>query len=214
MDERLGQELVEAGLITSEVLASATEYQKEIGGSLERILVKLRHISDADMLAFIAKRESLDSVSLADVGIDEEMLNKLPRELLEKHLIVPISHTSSHLNVGLPDVSNFPAIEEVRFLTGLEVNARLVSNKDAANTLSRFYGNAEEPTKKRTKKHNAHDIARTVGGLDAQASPASIKFVAELEASPAKLIKALAALFIERKLISGDELKDMLKRLG
>lgn len=212
MDESFARELVAEGLFTGDQLDEALKYQSEIGGGLSQILVKLRHVKEEDLLARVAKREGLEIVKSDDVSVDEEIMAKLPRDLVERHEIVPLSHTATHLKIGLPDVSDLPAIEEVRFLTGLEVQAALISSGDAAKAMGRYYGKTEAAPARPRPKRAAHDLAREVGGIPTAAD--ATRAVAEIDASPAKLVKGLAALLVDRRVITADDLKAWVKRLG
>ncbi len=210
MGESIGHEFVEAGLVTEEQLAEAVKAHQEIGGALSRILVKLRLAKEEDLLAYVAEREGLEVVKPEDVVIDGEIIAKLPRDLVEKHELVPISHTATDLKLALPDPSDLPAIEEVRFLTGLEVQVSLVSSKDALRAIGNHYSGGAPVTRHRQKR-DAHDIAREVGGIRTAADTS--RAIAEIDTSPAKLIRALAALLVEKRVITADELKNRVRRL-
>lgn len=211
MGEQLGREFVVAGLVTEEQLAEAVEARKTIGGAIPRILVKLRHVKEEDLLAHIAKREGLEVIKSEDVTVDEEIMAKLPRDLVEKHELVPLSHTVSHLRLALPDPSDLPAIEEVRFLTGLEVQVSLVSSRDAAKATGGYYSRGETPPVRHRQKRDVHQVAREVSGIPTAADTA--RAIADIDTSPAKLIKALAALLVDKRVISAQELKDRVRRL-
>jgi len=211
MGEEAGREFVEAGLITEEQLAEAMNAQKDIGGDLPRILTKLRLVKEEDLLAHIAKREGLEVVKPEDVAVDPEIMAKLPRDLIEKHELVPLSHTATDLRLALPNPSNFPAIEEVRFLTGLEVQVFLVSSKDALKAIGSHFAADETPVARHRHKRDAREIAREVGGMGSAADTS--REIAEIDTSPAKLIRALAALLVEKRVIAADDLKDRVRRL-
>jgi type IV pilus assembly protein PilB len=212
MGESLGQELVAEGLLTEEQLTEALRVQSEIGGGISQILVKLRYVKEEEILARVAKREGLEVIKSEDVKVDTEIMAKLPQDLVEKHEIVPLSHTATHLKVGLPDVSDLPAIEEVRFLTGLEVQAALITSADASAAIGRHYGKSEAAPARARPKRDIHAIAREVGGIPTAADAS--RAVAEIDASPAKLVKGLAALLVDKRIISAADLKAWVKRLG
>jgi len=211
MGEASGREFVEAGLVTEDQLAEAISAQKDVGGELSRILVKLRLVKEEDLLGFVAKREGLEIIKSEDVVADKEIMAKLPRDLVEKHELVPISHTSTDLKLALPDPANLPAIEEVRFLTGLEVQVCLVSSKDALRAIGSHYSADAAPVARHRPKRDAHAIAREVGGMGSAADVG--RSIAEIDTSPAKLIRALAALLVEKRVITAEDLKSRVRRL-
>lgn len=213
MGEALGRELVASGLMTEEQLESAVKYQSEIGGSLPRIIAKLGLVKEQDLIALMAKREGMEVAGQEELKVDEEIAAKLPRELLEKHDFLPISHSPSQLRLALFDPSDLSAVEEVRFRTGLEVVAVLAPSREIQKALARYYskGGVDTPRPSHRPKKDVHEVARQVGGLPGPGE--AIRAVAEIEASPAKLIKALAALLVEKRVITAGELKDTVRRL-
>ena len=211
MGENIGREFVEAGLVTEEQLAEAVKAHQEIGGALPRILVKLRLAKEDDLLAYVAKREGLEVAKSEDVTVDKEIMAKLPRDLVEKHELVPLSHTATDLKLALPDPSDLPAIEEVRFLTGLEVQVTLVSSRDALRAIGSHYSADGAPVARHRHKRDVRDIAREVGGMGTAAGTS--RAIAEIDTSPAKLIRALAALLVDKRVITADELRDRVRRL-
>ncbi len=214
MGEDLGRDLVAAGLVTDEHLKAALEYQGDIGGrgaTTARILVKLGHLKEEDLLTYVAKREGLEIVEGEEVRVDEEIMAKLPRDLVEEHKLVPLSHGASNMKLALPDASDLPAVEEVRFLTGLEVEVALISLGGALTAIGRYYGEKDGPRPAKRAKRDAHQVAREVVGIPTPAEAS--RAVASIEASPAKLIKALAALLVDKRIISADDLKGWVHRL-
>ena len=211
MGEEAGREFVEAGLITEDQLAEAVKAQQDIGGALPRILTKLRLVKEEDLLAHVAKREGLEVVKSEDVSVDTEIMAKLPRDLVEKHELVPLSHTATDLKLALPNPSDFKPIEDVRFLTGLEVQVFLISSREALKAIGSHFATDEAPAARHRQKRDAHQIAREVGGMSSVAGTS--REIAEIDTSPAKLIRALAALLVEKRVITADDLKDRVRRL-
>jgi type IV pilus assembly protein PilB len=216
MAEDLGSELASSLSVTEEQLATAQKMQSETGGDLLRILVKLGFMKEEQLLEQVAKREGMDVVKPEDLKPDEEIIARLPRDLLEKHGFLPISHTVSHLKLALSDPGDLPALEDVRFRTGLEVDIVLASSKDVQRLLAAHFNkspgdDARGGTRRSRPMKDAREMAKQVGMLPAAADAA--RAVGELEASPAKLMRAIAALLIEKQVVSANELKDWVHRL-
>ncbi len=215
MGEHIGQDLVSAGLVTLEHLRAAEDYQKDIGGSLTKILVKLSHVDEIALMQHIAKREGLEIADGDEVKADEAIIVKVPKEKLDRHEMVPLAHDATHVILGVTDPFDFDAVEEVRFLTGLEVRIKLVSSRDARRALMAYYGKrggARGSAKPKTRhKRDMHEVARRVAGLPTGAE--ALRGVAGLEASPAKIVRALAALLVEKGLVTANELAERVRRL-
>jgi hypothetical protein len=152
-------------------------------------------------------------VKPGDVKVDKEIIEKLPRELVEKHSLVPISHDATHLRLALPDAGDLPVVEEVRFLTGLEVQIALISSHLAGEAIGRYYSakdGAGAPQRRRARQ-DVREIAREVQGRPGLSEAA--RAVAAIDVPAAKLTRALAILLVEKQLISADELGDRARRL-
>lgn len=210
-EEPLVQDLLKDGLITEEQVRSAREHHASTGGPLPRILVKLGHVKESSVLEYMAKREGLQIVQAEDVQLDEEALSKLPRVLVDRHEMVPLKRDGSTIKVALPDASDMEVIEEVRFLTGLEVEMALISSSDARKILDSYYHKGTGPAGPRPRT-GARDAAGKVGGPP-PSGPEAARALSRMDAPAAKLVKALAALLIDRKVISAAELEDWLHRL-
>ena len=214
MGENLGRELVKAGVLKEADLQEAEDCLKETGGSLARILVKLRLVKEPDLLEHVAKLEGLEVVKGEDVKLDEEILRKLPEDLVQRHQLVPVGHDNTYLKLALPDPSDLMAVEDVRFRTGLEVQVMLIAESDALRVLGEHYSKDLEkgvrpaPSKPHSRT-GARKIVRELG-QQVKASEAA-RVIGSLEASPAKLIRALATLLVDKGFVTADELKERLQ---
>ncbi len=141
-----------------------------------------------------------------------EILKTLSPELVQKHGLVPVGHDKTHLRLALPDPSDLMAVEEVRFMTGREVQVMLISEADALKVLSKYYNKDLKPVA--SKPHSRTEARRIVRqvGQHIKASQAA-QAVGSLEVSPAKLIKALATLLIDKGVLTADELRERLQVL-
>jgi hypothetical protein len=216
MDEHIGAELVSAGLVTLENLRAAEEYHRQTGASLPRVLVKLGYADETKLMEFIAKREGLEIASGEEVQPDAEIAAKLSIDKLERHEMVPLGHDSEYVTLGMTDSTDLDGIEEVRFLTGLEVKVKLVSSKDARRAVAALRskaGGAEssEPARKQRLRKDIREIARRTAGMPAGAEAA--RQVSGIEASPAKLIKALATLLVEKGVVTAGELAERVRSM-
>jgi hypothetical protein len=216
MGDDLGRQLVSSGRITEEQLDAAQKMLNETGGSLPRILVKLGHLKEQDLLEFIAAKEGLAVVAPEKLTADEEIVSKLPRELLEKNDLLPIGHTVSHLTLALNDPRNLPAIEEVRFRTGLEVEMLLACSSDIRRALGRLFG-AHTPTSKRGSGRPRYKTEPKMVARQVSTAPPTAGEIAHaierIDAPTEKLTRALAALLVEKHVASAEEIKDWVHRL-
>lgn len=227
MGEALGLKLVEQGHITQAQLGSAQQMQKSIGGPLAPILQKLGYISEAKLLEVIAELEGLKSVALKDVTLSGELMISLSRELMEKNGVLPIKRTDTTLTLAVADLTNLAAIEEVRFTTGLSVETVLMSRREIQRALNEFFYQEDSGRLPRQRdRQDVRELARTIedeGLHEKQPTHQASSLAADRRARadaidglgvpPAKVMKALAGLMVEKGLITLDELKEEIARL-
>ncbi len=133
MATRLGQMLVEAKLISSEQLKQALELQSKDGGRLGTNMVKLGQVTEERLAAFLSKQYGIPSIDLANFEIDSNLVKLIPSEVAQKHMIVPVSRRGATLTIAMVDPSNVFAIDDVKFMTGYNVEP-VVATETAVKT--------------------------------------------------------------------------------
>ena len=118
---RLGSLLISENLITEEQLERALEVQKAKGGRLGSVLVELEYLDEHTVATFLSKQYGVPYVDLAEVEIDKEARNALSAELCSKYLVVPFERNGNTLKVAITDPSNAYALEELRFVSGFNM---------------------------------------------------------------------------------------------
>ena len=139
---RLGEILMRANLITPEQLDQALALQKTAGGRIGSILVKLGYISEEEIASFLGRQYGVPSVDLGKVKVDPAVLKLIPAEVARKHLLIPLSRSGSILTVAMADPSDIIAIDEVRFITGHNIQPMVAPDISIRNTLNRYYDTA------------------------------------------------------------------------
>ncbi len=136
---RLGELLVREKLISLQQLRSAQEEQRRTGGNLGYALAKLGYLSDSEMTNFLSAQYKVPAVNLDEYEVDPEVLKLVPKEVAEKHKIVPLSRAGSSLIVAMSDPTNLHAIDDIKFLTALNVEPVVASETAIMATLDRYY---------------------------------------------------------------------------
>ena len=127
MSGRLGELLVRENLISLQQLQKAQEEQRKTGGRIGSLLVKQGSIAEADLTSFLSKQYGVPAITLKDFDIDEEVLKLVPKATAEKHQVIPVNRAGSSLIVAMSDPSNIFAIDDVKFLTGYNVEVVVAS---------------------------------------------------------------------------------------
>jgi type IV pilus assembly protein PilB len=136
---RLGELLVRENMITHDQLRKAMEEQKRGGGRLGSHLTRMGFVGDDDLTQFLSKQYGVPAVNLADFEVDPEVIKLIPRDVAEKHQVLPINRAGSTLIVAMSDPSNIFAIDDIKFLTGYNVESVVASEESIRNALDQHY---------------------------------------------------------------------------
>jgi type IV pilus assembly protein PilB len=136
---RLGELLVREKLISLQQLRQAQEEQRKSGKNLGYALAKLGYISDGEITNFLSAQYRVPAVELAEYEIDPDVTKLVSRDVCEKHKIVPISKSGSLLVVAMADPTNLHAIDDIKFLTGFNVEPVVASEQGINDAIERTY---------------------------------------------------------------------------
>lgn len=138
---RLGELLVRSSLITREQLMKALEEQKNSGGQLRlgSILIRDGYISEPELTAFLSKQYSVPSINLAEFEIDPAVVKLLPVEVVQKYQAIPVNRSGSTLILAMSDPSNIFAIDDIKFMTGYNVEVVVASDTGIKAAIDKYY---------------------------------------------------------------------------
>ena len=136
---RIGELLVREKMLSLQQLQQAQDEAKRTGKRLGATLSRLGYVKDQDLTQFVAKQYSLPSINLSEIEIDPTVLRLVPREICEKHQVVPIRRNGPTLIVAMADPSNIYAIDELKFLTQYNIEPVVASEASVEATISRYY---------------------------------------------------------------------------
>lgn len=136
---RLGELLVRNKLITDVQLAKAVEDQKVQGGRLSMSLVKLGFMKELDLASFLSKQYGVPSINLAEFDIDPAVIRLIPPEVAQKYHLVPINRAGSTLIVAMSDPSNIFAIDDIKFMSGYNVEVVVAPDSSIKEAIDRYY---------------------------------------------------------------------------
>ncbi|AGP32567.1 type II secretion system protein GspE [Sorangium cellulosum] len=138
-NHRLGELLVREKLISLQQLRQAQEEQRKTGQNLGYALAKLGYISDGEITSFLSTQYRVPAVALDEYEIDAEVSRLVSREVCEKHKIIPISRSGTALVVAMADPTNLHAIDDIKFLTGFNVEPVVASETGITEAIERAY---------------------------------------------------------------------------
>lgn len=142
---KLGEALVNAGLITGKQLKEALDRQVVFGGRIDTNLVELRFIDDAKLVLFLANFLNLPAVSPDMVNsIPEDVVNLVSKETIAKYKILPFKIDQHKLHVAMLNPKDIKGIDDLRFMTGHEIIPYVITELRLLNAFEKYYGIKKE----------------------------------------------------------------------
>ncbi|MFA5585849.1 MAG: type IV-A pilus assembly ATPase PilB [Saccharofermentanales bacterium] len=136
---RLGELLVRNKLIDENQLTRALEEQKVQGGRLGASLIKLGFIQEDELAAFLSRQYGVPSINLNEFEVDAGVIRLVPPEVAQKYQIIPINRAGSTLIVAMSDPSNIFAIDDIKFMTGYNVEVVVAPDASIKNAIDKYY---------------------------------------------------------------------------
>jgi len=166
MSGRLGAMLVSSGLITEDQLKKSLATQKSEGGRLGTILVKLGFVQEDKLMTFLSKQYGVPYVDLSKFEINPAVIKHIPAEVAQKYRIMPINRAGATITIAMVDPSNIFAIDDIKFMTGYNVEAVVATEGAIVEAVKKYYGAAARSL-----------VAAKAGGIATSAQPRDEKKV-------------------------------------
>ena len=145
--KRLGEILVEAGVISEEKIEEALAIQKtRKGQKLGTVLLDLGYIKEQQMVEALKSQLGYESVTLSLVRISDDVIKLVDEPVLRKHNLIPFGFSEKNANllkVAMSDPLDIRAIDDITIITGFQLEIYVTTQRDIATTIDRYYGNAE-----------------------------------------------------------------------
>ncbi len=138
MAKKLGELLLQEGLIEAEQLNRALEEQRHGGERVGAVLIKMGFISDEVLVEFLARQFHVPSVNPSRLTIPQEIISLIPPEIALKYQAVPFGLMGHTLNVAMADPGNLFVIDDIRFLTRKNIQVHVASEAVIKRVLSRY----------------------------------------------------------------------------
>ena len=136
---RLGELLVRSQLISDEQLSKAIEEQKKEGSRLGAALIKLGYVQENDLASFLSKHYGVPSIDLSEFDVEPAVVALIPAAVAQKYQLVPINRAGATLIVAMSDPSNIFAIDDIKFMTGFNVEVVVASEAAIKDAIDKYY---------------------------------------------------------------------------
>ena len=137
---RIGELLVKANKITPEQLREALSHQQGEGGRIGTHLVKLGFLDDEELVEFLSQRYGVPAINLAEIEVDETIIKVIPPDVARKYTILPVSKAGAKLTIAMVDPTNVFAMDDIKFMTGYNVEPVVASESALREAIDRYYG--------------------------------------------------------------------------
>jgi len=139
MSVRIGELLLKEKRISAEQLQQALNQQKSNGGKLGHNLVQMGFVKDEEITALLSKQYGVPSINLTQFEIDPAVIKLIPAETANKYQIVPLSRAGATLTIAMTDPTNVFAMDDIKFMTGYNVEPVVASETAVADAIAKYY---------------------------------------------------------------------------
>jgi type IV pilus assembly protein PilB len=138
--KKIGEMLIEAGLLDQVGLRAALVEQRRWGGPLGRILIDMKLVNEDQLVAALSRQLGIPTIDIDKMSISPSILDLVPGELAEQHSLVPFAQPMKFLDVAMSDPTNLGIIDELRIRTQLNVRPYLAGPKALERAIAHYYG--------------------------------------------------------------------------
>jgi type IV pilus assembly protein PilB len=199
MSVRLGEILLKESLITQEQLQKALDFQRANGGKLGSCLTKMGFITDDDITGVLSRQYGVPSINLKFYEIDPNVIKLIPQDTALRYQVIPLSRVGSVLTIAMTDPTNVFAMDDIKFMTGFNVEPVVASESAIGEAITRFYGGSDGDSEELSKmmKDLVEDEELELAAEEAELDAASLEKAAE-EAPIIKLVNLVLTDSVKR----------------
>ena len=140
MSSKIGDLLVKESLISQQQLKEALEHQRVNGGRLGNCLIKLGFVTDDEITAILSRQYGVPSINLSFFDVDPSVVKLIPVETAQKYQILPLSRVGSTLTIAMIDPTNVFAMDDIKFMTGFNIEPVVASETAIREAIDKYYG--------------------------------------------------------------------------
>jgi len=146
LKERLIELFIKNNLVSEKELKKAIAKQKNKGGNLSRILIDEGLIGETDLMAVLSQELNIPPINLSRYNIDKDLASLIPERIIRRYNIIPISKLGNRVSVAMSDPLNIFAADDIRSITGCEVDPVIATENDIKKAINSVYGGISEMT--------------------------------------------------------------------
>lgn len=178
MRKRLGDLLVDAGLITGEQLQTSLR-EKDTNQKLGDVLLQKGFITEQQLIEVLEFQLGIPHVSLYRYPFDAKLFSIVPKDVAKRNLLIPLKKDGEKLFVAMADPMDFYTIDDLRLSTGFQIEAAIATKDDILRAINKYYDMNE----------GFEELLGTAGNLDA----AEDKQMADEDSPVVRLVNQIIA---------------------
>ncbi len=163
---RLGELLLRDQIISAEQLQRAQEESKRSGDRLGNSLVKMGAIQEEDLTQFLSRQYGVPAINLNEFDIEPEVIQLVSKDVATRHKVVPVNRAGNSLIVAMADPSNILAIDDLKFVTGYNIEVVVASEVGVNQAITRYYEKSSEAQLEQVMSELQEDVELAEGGDD------------------------------------------------
>ncbi|MBI5042630.1 MAG: hypothetical protein HZC10_02100 [Nitrospirae bacterium] len=206
--KRLGEMLIDAGLIDDMQLQASLGHQRQWGGKLGDILIEMGFISEQTLADFFESQLNIPCLDLSDFEIPENVRGLLKDEIVKKYGVVPIAYENKVLTIAMTDPSDIRTIDELQFATGYKIKSILIFSSDAKKLIKRYFG--EDVASGHQYKSKVHEMGEK---KDFELIRDEKQEIQKKEVTVKNYLDAMTRLLIEKGIITKEELQKKIREI-
>jgi type IV pilus assembly protein PilB len=140
MPVKLGELLLKENMVTPQQLQEALNHQKMGGGKLGKAFVSLGFVKDEEITSLLSRQYGVPSINLDHFEVDPAIIKIIPAETARKYQVLPLSRSGAVLTIAMADPTNVFAMDDIKFMTGYNVEPVVASESAIEDSIERYYG--------------------------------------------------------------------------
>jgi type IV pilus assembly protein PilB len=140
MPVKLGELLLKENMVTPQQLQEALAHQKMNGGKLGKAFVSLGYVRDEEITSLLSRQYGVPSINLDHFEVDPAIIKIIPAETARKYQILPLSRSGATLTIAMADPTNVFAMDDIKFMTGYNVEPVVASETSLEDAIEKYYG--------------------------------------------------------------------------
>lgn len=141
---RLGDLLVQNGVLTEEQLVQALDEQKKLGLRLGKTLVHLKFVDEEQLLQFLSQQLRIPYIDITNFDFNEELIRRIPETLARRFRAIVLKEQNGALLIGMADPMDIFAFDEISRVLGQEIDQAVVRESDLLNAMDMVYRRTSE----------------------------------------------------------------------